>query len=239
MLFRFPTRNEHHMLWCVPVQGGHGSSWQRSPTDSWSKSPDPLDHSLPTNRPRWSVYPIYPTQHGSLNVPIEHHPTIRYIIYNGYYKGMSNIPKMGQLPPPDEVFGWLLRCGFWSEFSSSVSWLQSSTVFVDSAGYPMLAMEGYGTPKATVNFVTCCPSWVWWWFFSYGLTTDLFNLFSSVSFPSFPSFLFLLLLIPFPFFLFLFLRNSFPFSFFLFLPYCVNCYLLLSFDPSLPLVIPL
>ena len=92
------------------------------------------------------------------------------------------------------------------------------------------------------------PPWILWpvvrpgcggGSFSYGLTTDLFNLFSSVSFPSFPSFLFLLLLIPFPFFLFLFLRNSFPFSFFLFLPYCFNCYLLLSFDPSLPLVIPL
>jgi hypothetical protein len=39
-------------------------------------------------------------KHGSLNVPIEHHPTIRYIIYNGYYKVMSNIPKMGQLPTP-------------------------------------------------------------------------------------------------------------------------------------------
>ena len=24
-------------------------------------------------------------EHGSLNVPIEHHPTIRYIVYNGYY----------------------------------------------------------------------------------------------------------------------------------------------------------
>ena len=43
--------------------------------------------------------------HGSLNVPIEHHPTIRYMVYNGYYKVMSNIPKMGQLPTP--VFGWL------------------------------------------------------------------------------------------------------------------------------------
>ena len=31
--------------------------------------------------------------HGSLNVPIEHHPTIRYMVYNGYYKVMSNIPK--------------------------------------------------------------------------------------------------------------------------------------------------
>ena len=38
--------------------------------------------------------------HGSLNVPIEHHPTIRYIVYNGYYKVISNIPKMGHLPTP-------------------------------------------------------------------------------------------------------------------------------------------
>ena len=42
-----------------------------------------------------------PNRHGSLNVPIEHHPTIRYMVYNGYYKVMSNIPKMGQLPTPD------------------------------------------------------------------------------------------------------------------------------------------
>ena len=46
--------------------------------------------------------------HGSLNVPIEHHPTIRYMVYNGYYKVMSNIPKMGQLPTP--VF--TLHCSF-------------------------------------------------------------------------------------------------------------------------------
>ena len=38
--------------------------------------------------------------HRSLNVPIEHHPTIRYMVYNGYYKVMSNIPKMEQLPTP-------------------------------------------------------------------------------------------------------------------------------------------
>ena len=42
-------------------------------------------------------------EHGSLNVPIEHHPTIRYMVYNGYYKVMSNIPKMGHLPTPVEV----------------------------------------------------------------------------------------------------------------------------------------
>ena len=41
-------------------------------------------------------------EHGSLNVPIEHHPTIRYMVYNGYYKVMSNIPKMGHLPTPVE-----------------------------------------------------------------------------------------------------------------------------------------
>ena len=39
-------------------------------------------------------------QHGSLNVPIEHHPTIKYMVYNGYYKVMSNSPKMGHLPTP-------------------------------------------------------------------------------------------------------------------------------------------
>jgi hypothetical protein len=49
-------------------------------------------------------------EHGSLNVPIEHHPTIRYMVYNGYYKVMSNIPKMGQLPTPVEywIFEWQL-----------------------------------------------------------------------------------------------------------------------------------
>ena len=47
---------------------------------------------------------------GSLNVPIEHHPTIRYMVYNGYYKVMSNIPKMGHLPTPDHPKG---RIGIW------------------------------------------------------------------------------------------------------------------------------
>ena len=43
--------------------------------------------------------------HGSLNVPIFHitQPldSIRYMVYNGYYKVMSNIPKMGHLTTPD------------------------------------------------------------------------------------------------------------------------------------------
>ena len=46
---------------------------------------------------------------GSLNVPIEHHPTIRYMVYNGYYKVMSNIPKMGQLPTPVESWVKILK----------------------------------------------------------------------------------------------------------------------------------
>ena len=48
-------------------------------------------------------------QHGSLNVPIEHHPTIRYMVYNGYYKVMSNIPKMGQLPTPGQASAKYVR----------------------------------------------------------------------------------------------------------------------------------
>jgi len=28
------------------------------------------------------------------------YPTIRYMVYNSYYKVMFNIPKMGQLPTP-------------------------------------------------------------------------------------------------------------------------------------------
>ena len=50
------------------------------------------------------VYTLLTTiNHGSLNVPIEHHPTIRYMVYNGYYKVMSNIPKMGHLPTPANI----------------------------------------------------------------------------------------------------------------------------------------
>ena len=37
-----------------------------------------------------------------LNITI-HHPTIRYMVYSGYDKVMSNIPKMGQLPTPDAM----------------------------------------------------------------------------------------------------------------------------------------
>ena len=55
---------------------------------------------------KFSVEPVV-GWHGSLNVPIEHHPTIRYMVYNGYYKVMSNIPKMGHLPTP--LWVWSIR----------------------------------------------------------------------------------------------------------------------------------
>ena len=46
-------------------------------------------------------------EHGSLNVPMFHitQPldSIRYMVYNGYYKVMSNIPKMGHLTTPVET----------------------------------------------------------------------------------------------------------------------------------------
>ena len=92
-----------------------------SPTTSSRipKSPNPLgfwamaaedappgrrDAGLGANRkrmghPAGQSMAVNPKQ-GSLNVPIEHHPTIRYMVYNGYYKVMSNIPKMGHLPTP-------------------------------------------------------------------------------------------------------------------------------------------
>ena len=53
---------------------------------------------------------VFQENHGSLNVPIEHHPTIKYMVYNGYYKVMSNIPKMGHLPTPENGVKNSRRC---------------------------------------------------------------------------------------------------------------------------------
>ena len=59
--------------------------------------------------------------YGSLNVPIEHHPTIRYMVYNGYYyKVMSNIPKMGQLPTPDNYGNNHQKLGYTPQVDSCV-----------------------------------------------------------------------------------------------------------------------
>ena len=64
---------------------------------------DPKLGADPEELSAWTIDfipPFFFFLHGSLNVPIEHHPTIRYMVYNGYYKVMFNIPKMGQLPTP-------------------------------------------------------------------------------------------------------------------------------------------
>ena len=52
------------------------------------------------------------TQHGSLNVTTEHHPTMRYLIYNCHSKVMSNSPKMGHLPIPAQLIFFKKRSKF-------------------------------------------------------------------------------------------------------------------------------
>ena len=71
----------------------------RSPPILTEVPSNPYDHIMvphrsPKNKRR-SLHSRRHPIHGSLNVPIEHHPTIRYMVYNGY-----NIPKMGPLPTP-------------------------------------------------------------------------------------------------------------------------------------------
>jgi hypothetical protein len=58
-------------------------------------------HSIFTNQPKKTRLSNVPAlQHGSLNVPIEHHPTMNGIWSTRWllFQVMSNIPKMGQLP---------------------------------------------------------------------------------------------------------------------------------------------
>jgi len=56
-----------------------------------------VDHHRHQNHSRGTVTTI---THGSLNVPIEHHPTIRYMVYNGYYFGWCPIfPKWDSYQP--------------------------------------------------------------------------------------------------------------------------------------------
>ena len=45
------------------------------------------------------------------------------MVYNGYYKVMSNIPKMGQLPTP--VLNWF-SCAELSEAVCKSSWAQKT-----------------------------------------------------------------------------------------------------------------
>jgi hypothetical protein len=56
-----------------------------------------VDHHRHQNHSRGTVTTI---THGSLNVPIEHHPTIRYMVYNGYFfRWCSVFPKWDSYQP--------------------------------------------------------------------------------------------------------------------------------------------
>ena len=86
--------------WYIYIISTHGMS-QNWGTQKWMAKTETLHQNLQSP----GSWILTPTQiHGSLNVPIEHHPTIRYMVYNGYYKVMSNIPKMGQLPTPAKSY---------------------------------------------------------------------------------------------------------------------------------------
>ena len=95
----------------------HGSKWCRFTSHIFMLSPQQPCQFLPMTEKSFlnRGERLFFNQHGSLNVPIEHHPTIRYMVHNGYYKVMSNIPKMGQLPTPDQwpaIFMWKVYHGY-------------------------------------------------------------------------------------------------------------------------------
>ena len=53
--------------------------------------------------------------------------SIRYMVYNGYYKVMSNIPKMGHLPTPEKYPGpskWFKMLGYAPTHNQSVVYSQ-------------------------------------------------------------------------------------------------------------------
>ena len=90
---------------------------------------------------------VSPWWHGSLNVPIEHHPTIRYMVYNGYYKVMSNSPKMGHLPTPAMCHPkvskpWVIICHIWSSKKLFQGLCHSL-----GSNLPSLAMTAYKTSR--------------------------------------------------------------------------------------------
>ena len=91
---------------------------------------------------------ILPKWHGSLNVPIEHHPTIRYMVYNGYYKVMSNIPKMGHLPTPE----WILPFSGHQDIQAAMR--MRTGVLSWSATCP-----AFWGPDFPWNMATTCCGW--------------------------------------------------------------------------------
>ena len=96
--------------------------WDDSDAKNWVEAGWEHVHPCRVNR---HIFP----HHGSLNVPIEHHPTIRfhdrYMVYNGYYKVMSNIPKMGHLTTP----AYLPTCSHtfpWNMFAANPNGLPAA-----------------------------------------------------------------------------------------------------------------
>ena len=128
--------------------------------------------------------------HGSLNVPIEHHPTIRYMVYNGYYFWWCPIaPSHGTFTNPSAIrailsvgflqafdrknargskqFGrWTLRGVWWVCFQSVKSYL----IFIK------VMVKDY--PPPTVGQISG------WWFGTYFIFPDIRNVIIPTDFNS-------------------------------------------------------
>ena len=96
--------------------------------------------------------------HGSLNVPIEHHPTIRYTVYNGYYKVMSNIPKMGQLPtwPSPMLVSLLGKQYSETQSARSEAWSQSWYWYLRSFLTEKMSFEWCKEQPCLAKNSQCC-----------------------------------------------------------------------------------
>ena len=106
--------------------------------------------------------------HGSLNVPIEHHPTIGYMVYNGYYKVMSNIPKMGHLPIPANGLPWTAigrstsaarRQGLLGLLRPRAAAVPQRWQRRHAAGGVALLRQGPGPNRADAAGIPCHGSW--------------------------------------------------------------------------------
>ena len=108
------------------------------------------DSPCPRNQ---SITGTFDVRHGSSNVPIEHHPTIRYMVYNNYYKVMSNLPKMGHLPTP-------VRWPFGDHGTHFVTWMSGDTTCQWNHVF-LLAKNSFWRPQATNSqFVKAKTYWL-------------------------------------------------------------------------------
>ena len=91
-----------HPFWSILHSQAH-RLWLPVPTIWPSPSPNGASDTSQHRHKISTLCQLYPAiVMGHEKCPhVSHHPTIRYMVYNGYYKVMSNIPKMGHLPTPD------------------------------------------------------------------------------------------------------------------------------------------